>query len=53
MEDFLICPSCSSEFKARYAKSCGNCFACTGCEIYYCPFCQMEIVIVPLKKDKN
>ena len=51
MNRSIVCPYCLSEFSARYAKSCGNCFACKGCEIYLCPFCDKEIVIVPLKKD--
>jgi hypothetical protein len=28
---------------------CSNCFACTGCEIYYCPGCDNEIVITPVR----
>jgi len=53
MDETIICPFCSAEFTARWAKSCGNCFACTGCEIYFCPVCQEEIIIVPLRKDDS
>jgi hypothetical protein len=53
MNEKFICPDCSGEFIARYAKSCGNCFACTGCEIYVCPFCDKEIIIKPIKKTGN
>jgi hypothetical protein len=51
MNEKIICPFCGVEFTARWAKSCGNCFACTGCEIYVCPNCEKEIVIKPLKKS--
>ena len=33
-------------------RDCGNCFACTGCEIYICPACRRAIVVKPLKQPK-
>ncbi|KOH44005.1 hypothetical protein NC99_32210 [Sunxiuqinia dokdonensis] len=31
-------------------RDCGNCFACTGCEIYICPNCRRGIVVKPVKR---
>lgn len=49
-KDHIICGSCSLKFERRKEyTSCSNCFVCTGCEIYYCPACDEEIVITPVK----
>jgi hypothetical protein len=49
----ITCTNCQKIFKNIDAqKVCSNCFACTGCEAYVCPFCALEIVIVPFKKYK-
>jgi len=47
----LICPNCGTQYlKEELQRDCGNCFACTGCEIYICPNCRREIVVKPMKK---
>jgi len=47
----VVCESCLRKYqKDNLKRSCGNCFACTGCEIYLCPNCQKEIVITPVQK---
>ena len=47
------CPFCKTEFEKRDAeKICSNCFACTGCEIFYCPYCGKEVVFKPIKPYK-
>jgi len=49
-KDFLICGRCRFKFeRSKEFKHCSNCFACTGCEIYYCPRCDNEIVIKPVR----
>lgn len=54
MEYFYTCPACRFKFSNfDVPKSCGNCFACTGCEIYLCPSCQAEVVIKPVKSMKT
>jgi hypothetical protein len=54
-EDYITCDSCGTIFeRSREYTSCSNCFVCTGCEIYYCPGCDNEIVITPvLSKYKS
>jgi hypothetical protein len=55
-ENNIICGSCKHKFeRAKEFKHCSNCFACTGCEIYYCPACDNEIIITPVKSinDKS
>jgi hypothetical protein len=48
--DHIICGSCNFKFeRTKEYKHCSNCFACTGCEIYYCPQCDEEIVITPVR----
>jgi hypothetical protein len=48
--DYIICGSCNLKFeRGPEYQHCSNCFACTGCEIYYCPGCDNEIVITPIK----
>jgi hypothetical protein len=50
----VICPSCNKHFmKDSLVRSCGNCFACTACEIYICPLCRNEIVVKPMKKKTS
>jgi hypothetical protein len=52
--DSITCGSCSLNFeRSKEHKYCSNCFACTGCEIYYCPRCDEEIVITPVKKRNS
>jgi hypothetical protein len=49
-KDYIICGSCNLKFeRSKEYKHCSNCFACTGCEVYYCPECDEEIVITPVK----
>jgi hypothetical protein len=46
----IICGFCGHRFeRGSEVKHCSNCFACTGCEIYYCPECDSEIVITPVR----
>jgi len=53
-EKFYICQSCGFQFSNLYLpRTCSNCFACTGCEIYLCPSCNSEVVIKPLKPLKK
>lgn len=48
----VICPECAQPSETDdIIKSCGNCFACVGCEIYICPHCGTEIVIKALPKQ--
>ncbi len=43
------CNSCGRSSETDdLIKSCGNCFACLGCEIYICQWCGEEIVIKPI-----
>lgn len=47
----VTCPECGeTSYTDDIIKSCGNCFACVGCEIYLCPYCEGVIVIKPLPK---
>jgi hypothetical protein len=47
----ITCGNCGFIFaRSKEFTSCSNCFACTGCEIYYCPKCDTEVVITPVKK---
>ncbi|MFZ5942130.1 MAG: hypothetical protein ACOYXB_16305 [Bacteroidota bacterium] len=40
------CPVCRSVWNtADLEKSCGNCFACTGCEMWVCAGCSNQIII--------
>jgi hypothetical protein len=49
-KDNIICGLCGLKFeRGNEFKYCSNCFACTGCEIYYCPDCDNEIVITPVR----
>ena len=49
-EKYYSCTSCGYEFSNLDAgRACSNCFACTGCEIYYCPSCNEEVEIKPKK----
>ncbi|MFN8240655.1 MAG: hypothetical protein U0X39_07880 [Bacteroidales bacterium] len=46
----VICGKCRLEIERTSSnKHCSNCFACTGCEIYYCPRCNNEIIVTPVK----
>jgi hypothetical protein len=49
-KDHIICGRCNLKFEREGTnKHCSNCFACTGCEIYYCPLCDEEIIITPVR----
>ena len=53
-EKFFTCEECGFEFSnLDVQRICSNCFACTGCEVYLCPGCGVEVVIKPLKKMKS
>jgi hypothetical protein len=50
-EETIVCPGCRQIFpKKEDYRHCSNCFACTGCIIYYCPFCDERIEIKPVRK---
>jgi hypothetical protein len=50
----ITCTHCGNTWdKQQLPKSCSNCFACTGCEVYICPECRYEIVVVPVKPMKR
>ena len=54
IDDFIQCDSCGFRFeKGSIDKYCSNCFACTGCEIYYCPSCEEEVVINPVNRIRR
>jgi hypothetical protein len=49
---YLICHNCGTSIERDLTyRTCSNCFACTGCEIYTCPGCATEI-LVKAKKDQ-
>jgi hypothetical protein len=49
-KEFITCGSCNLKFeREKEYKHCSNCFACTGCEIYYCPRCENEITVRPVR----
>jgi hypothetical protein len=51
VNDFIVCGTCGHSFeRGSVSKYCSNCFACTGCEIYYCPLCDAEIIIKPVRR---
>jgi len=54
-ENILICENCKNCFdKETVRRRCSNCFACTGCEVYFCPFCNNVVVIsLPKKMSLN
>ncbi|MBK6282212.1 MAG: hypothetical protein IPF54_05680 [Draconibacterium sp.] len=53
-EKIYICTSCGFQFSnLDVDRTCSNCFACTGCEIYNCPSCDAEVVIKPIKQMKR
>lgn len=53
-EIFYSCLVCGFKFSNLDAdRTCSNCFACTGCEIYLCSSCGSEVVIKPMKPMKN
>jgi len=50
-EEYIVCDKCRTQFERdRLYRSCSNCFVCSGCEIYYCPSCDEEIVVRPIKR---
>lgn len=51
---FYTCEKCGFKFSnLDLPRTCSNCFACTGCEIYICPVCENEVVIKPMKPMKS
>ena len=53
-KDYIICGECNLKFdRSSEFKHCSNCFACTACEIYYCPGCDNEIVITPVNSENK
>jgi len=52
--EYITCGSCNLKFeRIKEYTCCSNCFVCTGCEIYYCPRCDQEIVITPVRPMYN
>lgn len=50
-EHHIICDKCGLKFERGIKNQhCSNCYACTGCEIYYCPQCDERIVVKPVRK---
>lgn len=50
----VACLHCGNSYdKEDLQRSCANCFACTGCEIYICPNCRFEIVVKPMKERQK
>lgn len=53
-KDYIVCDKCNLKFeRGGTNKHCSNCFACTGCEIYYCPSCDEEIIITPVRSMRK
>lgn len=53
-EKIYTCNSCGFQFSNfDVDRTCSNCFACTGCEIYICPECGEEVVVKPMKPMKR
>lgn len=53
-KDDITCGICGLIFeRSPDYKTCSNCFACSGCEIYYCPHCDNEIIITPVRKIRK
>lgn len=47
---YIICSSCNLKFeRGKEFKHCSNCYVCTACEVYYCPGCDNEIIVTPVK----
>ena len=52
-EKFYNCSVCDFKFSnLDVDRTCSNCFACTGCEIYTCYGCGTELIVKP-KKGNN
>jgi len=53
-EKIYTCGNCGFAFSnLDVPRTCSNCFACSGCEIYLCPSCKAEVVIKPIKDVKK
>jgi hypothetical protein len=53
-DQLISCPVCGSTNKqGDLEKVCSNCFACTGCEIYFCPQCREEMVVKPVGEPRK
>jgi len=54
IEKFYNCSACDFKFSnLDVSRVCSNCFACTGCEVYHCPACGVEVVVKPMKAMNN
>lgn len=56
MEDtnLVTCDQCNKQWnKEKLDRYCSNCFGCTGCEQYVCPYCDNVIVVKPVRKMKT
>lgn len=50
----ITCAECRFSFeRGEVDRECSNCFACTGCEIYLCPGCGIEIVVKPIGEPRR
>jgi hypothetical protein len=53
-KEIITCKWCGSCFsKDDLQRSCSNCFACMGCEMYICAVCRSEIVVKEMQKKQN
>lgn len=53
-EPKITCKHCETEWdKKALNRTCNNCFCCTGCEIYLCPKCKHEIVVIPIGQPQT
>ena len=49
---YLICHNCGTSIERDLSyRTCSNCFACSGCEIYTCPECGTEIIVKARKEQ--
>jgi predicted RNA-binding Zn-ribbon protein involved in translation (DUF1610 family) len=49
----ILCHNCGHSIERDlFYRTCSNCFACTGCEIYTCPECGTEIIVKARKEQK-
>ncbi len=52
-EKLYTCKNCNFRFSnLDVMRTCSNCFACTGCEIYTCPACHNEVIVKEMKKTQ-
>ena len=47
----ILCHNCGTSIERDLDyRTCSNCFACTGCEIYTCPECATELIVIQKKE---